>query len=90
MLKFGQCMLYLMRKIGQSIVINNNIEVKIVEVKGKNVRVGLEFPRDVTVLRKEVHDKVMAENIAAAESDFNFLNTLEDQEDKKTEDETDN
>ena len=67
-------MLYIMRKIGQSIVINNNVEVKIVEVKGKNVRVGLEFPRDVTVLRKEVHDKVMAENIAAAESAFYFLN----------------
>lgn len=82
-------MLYLMRKIGQSIVINNNIEVKIVEVKGKNVRVGLEFPRDVTVLRKEVHDKVMAENIAAAESDFNFLDVIDNQTDAKADNETD-
>lgn len=73
-------MLYLMRKVGQSIVINNNVEVKIVESKGKNVKLGIQFPQDVTVLRKEVHDKIMEENIAAASSDFNLLNTHEEQQ----------
>lgn len=66
-------MLYLMRKVGQSIVINNNIEVTVVDVKGKNVKLGFEFPKDVTILRKEIHDKVLAENLAAsAPDDTNF------------------
>lgn len=59
-------MLYLSRKIGESIVINNSIELTVVEVRGKSVKIGFSFPADVTVLRKEIHDKIMEENIAAA------------------------
>lgn len=59
-------MLYLSRKIGESIVINNNIELTVVEVRGKTVKLGFTFPADSTVLRKEIHDKIMAENMAAA------------------------
>ena len=59
-------MLYLSRKIGESIVINNNIELTVVEVRGKSVKLGFTFPTDATVLRKEIHEKIMAENMAAA------------------------
>lgn len=59
-------MLYLSRKIGESIIINNNIELTVVEVRGKAVKIGFVFPPDATVLRKEIHDKIMAENMAAA------------------------
>jgi carbon storage regulator len=59
-------MLYLSRKIGESIVINNSIELQIIEVRGKAVKLGFSFPPDSTVLRKEIHDKIMAENMAAA------------------------
>lgn len=59
-------MLYLSRKIGESIIINNNIEMTVVEVRGKAVKLGFTFPSDATVLRKEIHDKIMAENMAAA------------------------
>lgn len=59
-------MLYLSRKIGESIIINNNIELTVVEVRGKSVKLGFEFPAEATVLRKEIHDKIMAENMAAA------------------------
>lgn len=59
-------MLYLSRKIGEVIVINNNIELTVVEVRGKSVKLGFTFPADATVLRKEIHDKIMAENMAAA------------------------
>lgn len=62
-------MLYLVRKIGESIIINDNIEVKVVEVKGKTVRLGFQFPPTVSVLRKEIHERVVAENIAASLSD---------------------
>lgn len=65
-------MLYLTRKIGESIIINSNIEVKIIEVKGiggkSTVKLGFEFPKDASVLRKEVYDKVVHENLAAARS----------------------
>ena len=59
-------MLYLSRKIGESIIINNNIELTVVEVRGKAVKLGFTFPSDATVLRKEIHDKIMEENLAAA------------------------
>lgn len=59
-------MLYLSRKIGESIIINNTIELTVVEVRGKTVKLGFVFPPDATVLRKEIYDKIMAENIAAA------------------------
>lgn len=61
-------MLYLSRKIGESIVINNNIEMTVMEVRGKTVKLGFTFPPDATVLRKEIHDKILAENMVAATS----------------------
>ena len=61
-------MLYLMRKIGESIIINDDIELKVVEVKGKSVKIGFVFPPTATVLRKEIYEKITAENRAAATS----------------------
>jgi len=62
-------MLYLARKVGESIIINNNIEVQVVEVKGKTVKLGFNFPSDVSVLRKELHDRILQENLAASTAD---------------------
>jgi carbon storage regulator len=59
-------MLYLTRKIGESIVINNNIELTVVEVRGRTVKLGFLFPKEATILRKELHQKIMEQNIAAA------------------------
>ena len=61
-------MLYLTRKIGQSIIINDKIEVTIMEVSGKNVKIGVEFPKSSTVLRKEVYEKVVEQNRLSATS----------------------
>ena len=58
-------MLYLMRKQDESIIINNNIELKVIEIKGKSVKLGFNFPKGASVLRKELYDKIMAENEAA-------------------------
>jgi len=58
--------LYLSRKVGESIIINNHIEMTVVEIRGKSVKIGFNFPADATVLRKEIHDKIMSENMAAA------------------------
>lgn len=59
-------MLYLTRKIGESIIINNNIELTVVEVRGRTVKIGFVFPKEATILRKELHQKIMEQNIAAA------------------------
>lgn len=61
-------MLYLMRKINESIIINNDIELKVIEVKGKSVKLGFDFPKGASVLRKELFDKIMAENMAASDA----------------------
>jgi len=58
-------MLVLSRKINESIVIGDEIEVKIVDVTGRNVRIGINAPKDVTVHRKEVYDAIKSENIEA-------------------------
>jgi carbon storage regulator len=67
-------MLYLSRKIGESIVINNSIELTIVEIRGKTVKIGFDFPPEATVLRKEIYEKILAENMAASGSgDVDFM-----------------
>jgi len=55
-------MLVLSRKPGQSILIGDNIEVKIIEVQGDQVRIGINAPRDVYILRKELMDEVRQVN----------------------------
>jgi carbon storage regulator len=66
-------MLYLTRKIGESIIINNNIELMVMEVRGKSVKLGFVFPKEATILRKELHEKIMEQNLAAAGSgDIDF------------------
>ena len=54
-------MLYLTRKVGESIVINDDIELTVVEIRGKSIKLGLTFPTDVTVYRREVYDRIQAE-----------------------------
>ena len=59
-------MLYLTRKIGESVVINDTIEVTVVEVRGKSIKLGFTFPPEVSVLRREIHERIKEENRAAA------------------------
>ncbi len=62
-------MLYLTRKIGESIVINNDIELTVMDVRGKTVKLGFVFPKEASILRKELHQKILEENLAAASGD---------------------
>ncbi|MBS1720754.1 MAG: carbon storage regulator CsrA [Armatimonadetes bacterium] len=61
-------MLVLTRKVGQSIVIGNDIEVVVLEVRGEQVRVGIRAPKNVAVHRKEIFEQIQGENIAASET----------------------
>lgn len=60
-------MLYLTRKIGESVIINDDIEVTVVDIRGKSIKLGFTFPAEATVLRREIHERIQAENRAAAE-----------------------
>ncbi|WP_020594209.1 carbon storage regulator CsrA [Kiloniella laminariae] len=66
-------MLYLTRKIGESVIINNNIEVQVVDIRGKSVKIGFTFPEDATVLRQELHERIQEENRAAATAALDAL-----------------
>ena len=54
-------MLALTRKKGESLVINNNIEVTILEIRGDQIKLGISAPRDVSIYRKEVYLQIQEE-----------------------------
>jgi carbon storage regulator len=58
-------MLFLTRKVGESIVINDNIELTVVEVRGKSIKLGFTFPPEAKVLRRELHDRIKADGVKA-------------------------
>lgn len=62
-------MLALSRKKNEAIVINNNVEVKILEVKGDQVKLGITAPKEVPVYRKEVYLQIQEANREAAGAD---------------------
>lgn len=61
-------MLVLTRKIDQSIVIGDNIKIIIVDVRGDQVKLGIEAPKDVSVHREEVYEDIQQENRRAVVS----------------------
>lgn len=61
-------MLALSRKIGESIVINNDIEITILEIKGDQVKVGIAAPKSVPIYRKELYLQIQESNKEAADS----------------------
>ena len=61
-------MLILSRKINEKIMIGEDISISIIEIRGDQVRIGVDAPRTIKVFRQEVFDAIMAENKAAVES----------------------
>lgn len=59
-------MLVLTRKVNESIMIGDNIEVVVVQVHGEQVKIGINAPREVAVHRKEVYEAIQKENIEAS------------------------
>lgn len=60
-------MLILTRRIGESIVIGDNIVMTVLGVKGAQVRLGIEAPRDVSVHREEIYQRILDEKEASAD-----------------------
>jgi len=78
-------MLVLTRKPGERLVIGDNIVITVVEVKGDNVRLGIDAPREVKVYRGEIFEAIAAENRQAAlTTDLTGLDSLKAGPVKKT------
>lgn len=60
-------MLLITRREGEALVINGSIEVRILEIRGGRVKLGIEYPVGNTVFRQELFAKIQAENQAAAQ-----------------------
>lgn len=70
-------MLVLTRKVNQSIVIGDEIEVVVLEVRGEQVRIGVRAPKSITVHRKEVYEQIRQENLNAASVSTDDLTVLQ-------------
>ncbi|MCM1252805.1 MAG: carbon storage regulator CsrA [Clostridium sp.] len=62
-------MLALSRKKGEALVINNNVEVTVLEIKGEQVKLGINAPKEVPVYRKEVYIQIQDANKEAVNVD---------------------
>ncbi len=62
-------MLALTRKKGEALVVNNNIEITILEIRGDQIKIGISAPKDVPIYRKEVYLQIQEENKAAIDAD---------------------
>ena len=69
-------MLVITRKKGESLMIGDDIEITISKIEDGSVKVGINAPKDVTILRKELYEAVENENKEATNIDLNMLNNL--------------
>ena len=85
-------MLVLARRLNESIMIGDEIEVVVIDIKGDQVKLGIRAPKRVTVHRKEIYEEIRKENIAAMDSTLKpeelkalseFLKKGKDGKDKK-------
>ncbi|MGH9945438.1 MAG: carbon storage regulator [Pyrinomonadaceae bacterium] len=63
-------MLTLTRRVGEKLVVGNNIVIEVVAVSGKGVQLGIVAPRETSVHRYEVFEEIQAANLAATESAY--------------------
>jgi len=69
-------MLVLTRKAGDGIVIGDDITIKIIEIKGGGIRIGIDAPKDCKIYRQEVYDRISQENREALQWDLDDLDSV--------------
>lgn len=69
-------MLIITRKKGESIMIGDDIEITISKIDDGSVKIGIEAPKNVSILRKELYEEVENENKEAVKVDLNILKNL--------------
>lgn len=71
-------MLALTRKVGEQIIINDNIVLTIVDIRGDNIRLAIDAPREIKIYRGEIYQAIVAENKQAITPDVERLAVLKD------------
>ena len=61
-------MLALSRKINESIIIGNDIEITVLEIKGDQIKIGINAPKSVPIYRKEIYLQIKQSNMEASEA----------------------
>lgn len=61
-------MLALSRKLNQSIIVNNDVEIVVLEIKGDQVKLGVKAPKSVPIYRKELYAQIQQSNKEATET----------------------
>ncbi len=69
-------MLVLTRKAGEGIIIGDDVTIKIIELKGGGVRIGIDAPRDRKIYRQELYEKITQENLKASQWDITDLDAI--------------
>ena len=70
-------MLALTRKKGEALVLNNNIEVTILEIRGDQVKIGVSAPKEIPIYRKEVYLQIQKENEESSNAEnMELLNNM--------------
>ena len=69
-------MLVLTRRAGEGIIIGDSISIKIIEIKGGGIRIGIDAPRETKIYRQEVFDRIKQENVEAANWNLDDLDAL--------------
>lgn len=69
-------MLILTRKIGETILVDNKIEICILEVSNGNVRLGIKAPENVKIIRKELIKEIKEENEESVKNTENFIRKI--------------
>jgi len=76
-------MLVLTRKLGESIAIDDHIKIVVVQIKGKQVRLGIKAPKETKIHREEVYKAIQDQNKEASQVDLSDINKLADELQKK-------
>lgn len=69
-------MLVLTRKLGESITIDDNIKIVVVQIKGKQVRLGIKAPKETKIHREEVYQAIQEQNVQASKADLTEITKL--------------
>jgi carbon storage regulator len=74
----GLAMLILTRKLGEKIAIGDDITITLVEIKGTQIKLGIEAPKHIEIHRQEVYDRIREENLSSSDINDSDLSSAFD------------